>query len=173
MWIVSTYHCFCEILRASNLLHSNLINKKLSHIYIHIYIYIYIYIYIKVVPNFPKAFNRCLVDVIFSLTIFNVSKCLRLTNKSQLLLFWIRNLSHTGGSVLLKRRNCVKKERVFEDDVFIENTRLGSGSKRRTKFTRGRTFTQVTWFSWPMVSWDWICVRPPSLLWEQVAYCPN
>ena len=38
---------------------------------------------------------------------------------------------------------------MFEDDVFIENTCLGNGSKRRTKFTRGRSFTQVTWFSWP------------------------
>ena len=50
------------------------------------------------------------------------------------------------------RRNCVKRERVFEDDVFIENTSLGSGSKCRTKFTCGRSFTQVTWFSWPTVS---------------------
>ena len=52
------------------------------------------------------------------------------------------------------RRNCVKRGRVFEDDVFIENTCLGSGSKRRTKFTCGRSFKQVTWFSWPMVSRD-------------------
>ena len=30
-----------------------------------------------------------------------------------------------------------KRERVFEDDVFIENTCLGIGpKKRRTKFTR-------------------------------------
>ena len=71
-----------------------------------------------------------------------------------------RLLSHTGVSVFPLRRNCVKKERVFED-VFIENTCLGSGSKRRTKFTRGRSFTLVTWFSWPMVSRDWICVHPP------------
>ena len=26
-----------------------------------------------------------------------------------------------------------KRERIFEDDVFIENTRLGRGSERRTK----------------------------------------
>ena len=64
-------------------------------------------------------------------------------------------------SVESHRRECVaaakklgKRGRVFEDDVFIENTRLGSDSKRRTKFTRGRSFTQVTWFSWPMVSRD-------------------
>ena len=84
-----------------------------------------------------------------------------------------RLLSHTGGSVLPLRMNCVKRGRVFEDDVFIENTCLGSGFKRRTKFTRGRSFTQVTWFSWPIVSRDWIYVRPPSLLWEEVAYRPN
>ena len=47
-----------------------------------------------------------------------------------------------------------KRERVFEDDVFIENTRLVRGSKRRTKFTRGRSSKQVTWFSWPIVSRD-------------------
>ena len=39
---------------------------------------------------------------------------------------------------------------MFEDDVFIENTCLGNGSKRRTKFTRGGSFTQVTWFYRPM-----------------------
>ena len=83
-------------------------------------------------------------------------------------------------SVDSHRRECVaaaeklgRRERVFEDDVFIENTCLGSGSKRRMKFTRGYSFTQVTWFSWPMVSRDWICVHLPSLLWEQVAYHPN
>ena len=46
----------------------------------------------------------------------------------------------------------VRKERVFEDDIFIENTRLGGGSKRRTKFTHGRSSKLVTWFYWPMVS---------------------
>ena len=46
-------------------------------------------------------------------------------------------------SVTLKRvwqrcnENWEKRERVFEDDVFIENMCLGIGSKkRRTKFTR-------------------------------------
>ena len=43
-----------------------------------------------------------------------------------------------------------KRERQFEDDVFIKNTRLGSGSKRRTKFTRGRSFKHITWFFWPI-----------------------
>ena len=69
-------------------------------------------------------------------------------------------------SVESHRRECVaatkklgyERGRVFENDVFIGNTCLGSGSKRRTKFTRGRNFTHVTWFSWPMVSRDWMCV---------------
>ena len=39
------------------------------------------------------------------------------------------NKSHTRNSVLPLRRNWVKRERVFEDDVFIENTCLGIGSK--------------------------------------------
>ena len=60
--------------------------------------------------------------------------------------WWIRRMSHWKESVYPLRRICVKRERVFEDGVFIENTCLGSGSKRRTKFTRGRSFTQVTWF---------------------------
>ena len=39
-------------------------------------------------------------------------------------------LIHAGGCVLLLRRNLAKKRtRVFEDDVFIENTRLVGGSK--------------------------------------------
>ena len=79
-------------------------------------------------------------------------------------------MSHWRESVSALQWKLGKRERVFEDDVFIENTCLGSGSKRRTKFTRGHSFTQVTWFSWPMVSRDWICVGPPSLSWEQVAY---
>ena len=31
--------------------------------------------------------------------------------------------------------------KVFEGDEFIKNTCLGSGSKNRTKFTHGRSFT--------------------------------
>ena len=61
--------------------------------------------------------------------------------------WWIRRMSHWRESVYPRRRICVNRGRVLEDDVFIENTCLGSGSKRRTKFTRGRSFTQVTWFS--------------------------
>ena len=87
--------------------------------------------------------------------------------------WWIRKMSHWRESEYPLRRICVKREKVFEDDVFIENTCLGSGSKCRTKFSRGRSFMKVTWFSWPMVFRDWICVRPSSLLWEQVAYRPN
>ena len=77
-----------------------------------------------------------------------VNVCLR--GPSMLLLFTLVD-SH--------RRECVaaakklgKRERMFEDDVFIENKRLGGVSKRRTKFTCGRSSKQVTWFSWPMVS---------------------
>ena len=72
--------------------------------------------------------------------------------------WWIRRVSYWRESVYLLRRICVKRERVFEDDVFKENTCLGIGSKKRkTKFTRGRSFKSVTWFSWPMVSRDWMC----------------
>ena len=81
--------------------------------------------------------------------------------------------SHWRECVAAAKKLYKKRGRVLEDYVFIENTCLGSGSKRRTKFTRGRSFTQVTWFFWPMVSRDWICVRPPSLSWKQVAYRPN
>ena len=62
--------------------------------------------------------------------------------------------SHWTECVASAKKLCKKRERVFEDDVFIENTCLGGGSKRRTKFKRGRSFTQVTWFSWPMISRD-------------------
>ena len=74
--------------------------------------------------------------------------------------WWIR--VSPGESVSAPQWTLRKRERVFEDDVFIEYTCLGIGSKKRgTEFKRGHSFTQVTWFSWPMVSWDWIfvCVR--------------
>ena len=71
--------------------------------------------------------------------------------------------SHTGESVLTLQVKMWKRESVFEDEVFIENTCLGVGSKkRRTKFKRGRSFkTLITWFSWPIISRDWLfmCVR--------------
>ena len=86
--------------------------------------------------------------------------------------WWIRRMSHWREIVYPLRRICVKRGRVFEDDVFIENTCLGSGSKRRTKFTRGRSFTQVMWFSWPMCASAIFVVgtsgRPPKLNYRSV-----
>ena len=41
--------------------------------------------------------------------------------------------SHWRECVAAAKKLGKKKERVFEDYVFIENTRLVSGSKRRTK----------------------------------------
>ena len=77
--------------------------------------------------------------------------------------WWIRRTPHWRENVYPLRRICVKRGRMFVDDVFIENTCLGNGSKRRTKFTCGRSFTHVTWFYWPMVSGDWICVRASAI----------
>ena len=37
-----------------------------------------------------------------------------------------------------------EKEKVFEDYVFIENTRFGINSKNAGRNLRGRSFTQVT-----------------------------
>ena len=71
--------------------------------------------------------------------------------------------SHTGESVLALQVKMWKRGRVFEDEVFIENTYLGIGSKkRRTKFRRGRSFKHWSrgspgqWFS------ENIYVHPPS-----------
>ena len=87
----------------------------------------------------------------FIVNVYWRSECLR--GPSMLLLF---TPVDDEKNVALKRervsavKNLCKKE--FEYDEFIENTCLGSGSKHRTIFTRGHSFTQVTWFSWPMVS---------------------
>ena len=49
--------------------------------------------------------------------------------------------SHTGESVLALQVKMWKRERVFEDEVSIENTCLGVGSKKRgMKFKWGRSF---------------------------------
>ena len=58
-----------------------------------------------------------------------VYECLR--GPSMLLLFTPVD-SHWRECVAAAKK-LSKRERVFEDDVFIENTRLVSGSKRRTK----------------------------------------
>ena len=66
-----------------------------------------------------------------------------------------------------------KRTRVFEDDVFIENTCLVGGSKTQDLNLRADlVLKHVTWSSWPIVSRDWISERPPYL-WEQVAYRPK
>ena len=49
--------------------------------------------------------------------------------------------SHTGESVLALQVKMWKRKRVFEDEVFIENTCLGIGSKKhRMKFKWGCSF---------------------------------
>ena len=49
--------------------------------------------------------------------------------------------SHTGESVLALQVKLWKKERVFEDEIFIENTCFEISSKKRgTKFKWGRSF---------------------------------
>ena len=61
--------------------------------------------------------------------IVNVYECLR--GPSMLMLFTPVD-SHWRKCVAAAKK-LGKRERVFEDDIFIENTRLVSGSKRRTK----------------------------------------
>ena len=95
--------------------------------------------------------------------------------------WWIRESHWESASALQYKLG--KRERVFENHVFIENTCLGIGSEKkkkcRTKFKRGRSFTQVTWFSWPMVpETDYLCASaifvvvtsriPPNLNYRSV-----
>ena len=56
-----------------------------------------------------------------------------------------------------RERECVWRRRIYRK--YVSWNRLQK--KRRTKFKCGHSFKQVTWFSWPMVSRDWIfaCVR--------------
>ena len=72
-----------------------------------------------------------------------------------------------------KKRKSVWRRRIYRKYMSWNRLKKKTKKKRETKSKRGRSFTQVTWFSWPMVSRDWICVRLPYLLWEQVAYRPN
>ena len=58
-----------------------------------------------------------------------VNVCLR---GPSMLLFFTPVDSHWRECVAVAKK-LGKRERVFEDDVFIENTRLGRGSQRRTK----------------------------------------
>ena len=94
--------------------------------------------------------------------------------------WWIRESdsilsgSHTGESVLALQVKMWKRERVFEDEVFIENTCLGNGSKNA-----GRNSNENVVLSsdhvvllanvFPRLN---IYLRPPSLFREQVAYHP-
>ena len=67
------------------------------------------------------------------------------------------------GRVLPLQWKLGKRERVFEDGrIYRRNTCLEISSKKtQDENLRGRSFTQVTWFSWPMVSRDWlfVCIR--------------
>ena len=102
--------------------------------------------------------------------IVNVYECLQ----GPLMLCYQTSVeSHWRECVAAAEKLCEKRGRVFENDVFIENTRLEEAPNAGQKFTCGHSFKQVTWFSWPMVSRDWICARLLSSLWEQVAYRPN
>ena len=67
-----------------------------------------------------------------------------------------------------------KRKRVFEDDVFIENTRLVSGSKTWI-YAHRRSFKHITWSSWSMVSRDWASAIfvgtsdiPPKIIYRSV-----
>ena len=82
-------------------------------------------------------------------------------------------LIHARGSVLLLRRNLVKENKgVWRRHIYRKYASCRWLKNAGREFTRGRSFKHVTWSSWPMVSRDWICERPPSL-WEQVAYRPK
>ena len=53
-------------------------------------------------------------------------------------------------------KNWSKRKKVLEDDVFIENTRLVSCSRRRFWiYARRRSCKHIMWSTWPMVSRDW------------------
>ena len=82
-------------------------------------------------------------------------------------------LIHAEGSVLLLRKNLVKENKgVWRRRIYRKYASCRWLKNAGREFTRGRSFKHVTWSSWPMVSRDWICERPPSL-WEQVAYRPK
>ena len=80
--------------------------------------------------------------------------------------------SHTGASVLALKVKMWK--RVFEDEVFIENTRLEIGSKNTGQnsnedvvLSSDHVVLLANGFSRLIVY-----VHPPSLFWKQVAYHP-
>ena len=64
-------------------------------------------------------------------------------------------------------RNWEKEKECLKTTYLLKIRVLESSPKKRgTKFKRGRSFTLVTWFSWPMVSWDWIFVCVHHLCYE-------
>ena len=78
--------------------------------------------------------------------------------------------SHTGESVLALQVKMWKRERVFENEVFIENTCHEIGSKnagRNSNMDVVLSTDHVVLLAngFPRLI---IYVRPPSLLWEQV-----
>ena len=94
--------------------------------------------------------------------------------------WWIRESdsilfgSHTGESVLALQVKMWKRGRVFEDGVFIENTCLGIGSKNAGRNSDEDVVLNTDYVvllanGFPRLN---ICVRPPSLFREQVAYRP-
>ena len=81
--------------------------------------------------------------------------------------------SHTGESVLALQVKMWKREREFEDEVFIENTCLRVGSKNagwnsNKDEVLNTDHVVLLANGFPRLN---ICVRPPSLSREQVAYC--
>ena len=87
----------------------------------------------------------------------------------------ILSRSHTWESVLALQVKQWKRESVLEDEVFIENTCLGGGSKKKrgTKFKWGRSLNTdhvvLLANGFPR---NIVYVRPPSLFREQVVYRP-
>ena len=64
---------------------------------------------------------------------------------------------HAEGSVLLLRRNFVKENKgVWRRRIYRKYASCRWLKNAGLEFTRGRSFRHVTWFSWPMVSRDWI-----------------
>ena len=79
--------------------------------------------------------------------------------------------SHTGESVLALQVKMWKKGRVFEDEVFIENTCLGVGSKNAGRKSNEDVVLSTDHVvllanGFPRLN---VYVRPPSLFRERVA----
>ena len=79
--------------------------------------------------------------------------------------------SHTGESVLALQVKMWKRGRVFEDEVFIENTYPGVGSKNTGRnsnegIVSSTDHVVLLAYGFPRLN---IYLRPPSLFREQVA----